>query len=463
MKTGSLCGAVEYGTPASGVNRIPGREDCIGSGAGNGEPFYAFVAVLGGASAIVGTMDGTRRVPDPLVTVLGPAIEAARRALLRRDTAEVPHGMRRVAQYSGPKLPPPLRKKLLDHLEEDERLRQDALEILDEVDGPAAAFLLRHAGWWREVTAAVDEAASARTDELLDRSRRQQAALHAELETTRARLGDARTRLDELEMELRAARGDAAERIEAHRRSDLDRIAELEGRMRSLETREASSAADVARLESEVAGLRRRSGRRESATVADGGDRLAAVGGDALESARILDLNFRTLRRRSVAGDPGELDEPGGIVLAPPDGLRATDPAWFDWLTSIEVPVWLVVDGHNVVFSISQDRSLLNDSMRRLETALLRLRTRAAAPLTISVIYDSNQAGDRRAPQAIGGLDVRFTSQHSIADDDIVELVESTSTPVIVVTSDRELQNRVAERADLVIDSMALARFAGAG
>ena len=68
--------------------------------------------------------------------------------------------------------------------------------------------------------------------------------------------------------------------------------------------------------------------------------------------------------------------------------------------------------------------------------------------------------GDRVAPKAVGGLDIRFASRGVIADDEIVGLVETAQEPVVVVTSDRELQQRTRAGAQIVLDGRALAAYA---
>ena len=89
-----------------------------------------------------------------------------------------------------------------------------------------------------------------------------------------------------------------------------------------------------------------------------------------------------------------------------------------------------------------------------------RVRKRAPAPVRITVVYDSALAGDRVAPKAVGGLDIRFASRGVIADDEIVGLVETAQEPVVVVTSDRELQQRTRAGAQIVLDGRALAAYA---
>jgi hypothetical protein len=408
-------------------------------------------------------MEKSRPVPDPVAIVLAPAIEAARKAVHQRDSADVPHALRRVAQPSGPKLPPPLFKKLLEGLEEDGDLRSDAREHLDAVDGAAAAFLDRPDGWWRTVAAAVDEVADARNEKELAKAVKRLSSAETESATTKRRLDEARQAVDDLQRELKAARTDNADRIEAHRRGDLERISELEGLLAASRAAEERAIGDAMRLTGEVDQLRKRVARsRKSATQGPGNNRMPGLGGDAQGIARGLDLTYRMLSRRISGQDDDAEPEDAVPQLSPPDGLRPTEPGWFDWIVTVDAPVWLIVDGHNVVFSISEDRSRVGDSVRRLEAALRRVRTRAVAPLRISVIYDSDLGGDRSAPQAIGGLDVRFAPQHSIADDEIVSLATGAADPVVVVTSDRELRDRVSAAA-LVIDGVALARFATGG
>ncbi len=409
-------------------------------------------------------MEGRPAADEALGYVLAPAVEAVRTVLRRREPDEVPHRLRRVVRSSSRRLPPPLATTLLDHLEDDAELRLEASELLD---GPpaAVAYLVRKAGWWEVVAGAVEDHAATRQAAEGDAANRALAEAERQIDETRKRLAATRDEVEQTAAELAAAKTEHAQRLAAARARDTARIEELETEIAALGRELDRSTEERETMQRDLESLRRRANRgrphvdRPAGTGSD-------FGGDPLRLARTLDLQLGMLQRRGAAhmrGSAGESDgmsEP--VVLDPPTGLRATDEAWFSWLASVDTPFWLIVDGHNVVFTMSGDRSQMMDSMRRLETALRRLSRVARARARITLVYDSSLAGEREVVMSERGFVVEFAPAGVTADDEIVALAHSADVydeAVVVVTSDRELQDRVGGAA-IVVAASALAGHA---
>lgn len=382
------------------------------------------------------------------------AVEAVRRALRRRSGDAVPHALRRVVAWSGPRLPPPLYRTLLDAIEDDAELRTEAVAFV-EGDEVARAFLERGQGWWRTIAEAAVER-SDRSHDAADRADRDAAErTRRDLDETRSRLtaaqgeiGDLRTRLDE-------TRAETAGRLARARADDMARADDLERRLARSEAERDRLQADLDQALGEIERLRSRPVRQRRRVAVEA---TSPVRDDPLAFARDLDLAHRSLTSRIVAARSAPAP-PGQTTTGEwslPQGLAAGDPRWIEWLGTIEQPFRLVVDGHNVVFNLTSDRERAADAMRRVEGELRRLRTLAAAPIRITVVYDSSQRGERPSPRALGGLDVRFAPAGVTADDEIVALAGDATDPVVVVTSDRELGLRVAATARLVVAGEAL-------
>lgn len=413
-----------------------------------------------------GEMQDRSAIGEALGYVLAPAIDAVRTTLRRRAPDEVPHRLRPVVRSSSKRLPPPLAATLLGHLEDDEELRRDASELLD---GPPAAraYLVRDTGWWEVVATAVEDHMATRGAADRDAVHRALAEARSEIEETRRRLAGVREELERSISELAGVKEAHSNRLGAARARDVARIEELEAEVVALRG-EFDRSEDARReLQRDLELLRRRArGRPQVDRPADDGG--GGFGGDPRRMARRLDLELGMLQRRRAARSrldnqvPPQADP---VRLDPPAGLRATDKAWFSWLAAVETPFWLIVDGHNVVFTLSNDKSQMADAMRRLESGLRRLSRAARTRARITLVYDSGLAGEREAVRSERGFVVEFAPVGVTADDEIVALAHSADVydeAVVVVTSDRELQHRV-DGAAIVVGADALAAHVVAG
>lgn len=285
----------------------------------------------------------------------------------------------------------------------------------------------------RRVDAAMLKAEDRGRD--LDRRRAEVERLRSERDDARAAIGShthaearARERLDTVQAELGELR--------LERDALIERVASLEAGFRGQE----SSNRDLERT------LRARIDSLESALIPDLEPHAAALerlADDLRETVRSLtsgDGTERKRRRRSP-------DIPKGIM---PDSSKAAE-----WALTCAGLV-ILVDGYNVSKQEARgwDGKSLEDQRQLLVSRCAQVRRRDGAELRI--VFDSSEsigAGHQR--HLPDGVVVEF-SGGPIADDAIVETVEGLhlDTPVVVVTSDRELQGRVAALGAAPIPSL---------
>jgi predicted RNA-binding protein with PIN domain len=128
--------------------------------------------------------------------------------------------------------------------------------------------------------------------------------------------------------------------------------------------------------------------------------------------------------------------------LPVPKGRYEDDPETLsEWL---DVPtVLLVIDGYNVTKAEGGfgDLSLEKQRERLIDEAMKLARRKKVKG---HIVFDGAEieGGGHRRPR--GPLSVEYSKAGEIADNHIVALVESLPpVPVVVVTNDRELQDRV--------------------
>jgi predicted RNA-binding protein with PIN domain len=140
-----------------------------------------------------------------------------------------------------------------------------------------------------------------------------------------------------------------------------------------------------------------------------------------------------------------------------PKGRLQDDPgtleAWLD-----EPSVLLLVDGYNVTKSVGgfgeldleRQRDLLMDGVSRLAR-----RKRVDA----TVVFDGSDVPPGTRRRARGRVRVEYSRPDETADDHLVALLEARPPdPVVLVTSDRELQGRAARlRATIATSPQLLA------
>jgi predicted RNA-binding protein with PIN domain len=254
-----------------------------------------------------------------------------------------------------------------------------------------------------------------------DRERRL-TAVERERDELELRASEYRATADELRGELDAARAEAARDNRRYRRQ------------------EQRARADADELRDEVKKLRRALAQAER---------------------QLQDLSARPPRADPSPPKPAAAPRPERAVpgrsrqpLAVPPGRLPEDPETLDeWL----VPdVWLLVDGYNVTkaeggfgnLSLASQRDRLVEEVRRLAT---RKRLRA------TVVFDGSQVppGTRRLER--GPVAVEYSSPDEVADDHLIAMLEAAPTaPAVLVTNDRDLQERAGALGATIATSQQL-------
>ncbi len=393
-----------------------------------------------------------------LPALLAPALKAARAALRRLEPDEIPASLRRVAAYTGGRLPPPLASSLLDELDGNEWLRAKALEELADDEALGRLYLERPAGWARELAvASAALAADGATEEL--------ASARRLVKDAEERLAEARRRLHEVRSSESSAAADGEARElrrklkAAHRRAEAEaerreaEVQEAAGRAMAADEAAAALAAEVHRLRSRLRRTRR--DRARLVAVAQ----TAAAGGALrprrpVEVARDLDDAARLLRAAPSPAGAAEAPAAAG-PLELPAGVRPDDAAAIDWLVAQAEPLLLLVDGYNVTFSLSERGFATPEARSRLNAELGRL-ARLATALRVVVVYDSDQDHDAAVAVGPGGVEVVFAPADLLADEELVSRAEAAQLPAVVVSTDREVREGAEDAGALALWGEAL-------
>jgi predicted RNA-binding protein with PIN domain len=135
--------------------------------------------------------------------------------------------------------------------------------------------------------------------------------------------------------------------------------------------------------------------------------------------------------------------------LVLPDALSDDTTAAARWL--LDGVSVLLVDGYNVSLALHAGHPL-GEQRRWLVERLRPLGRRGRA--TPVVVFDGD--GEGRSQRDPSGVEVRFTASGTIADDEIVFAVAATDEPVLVITDDVELQERVRAEGGNVLGTVHL-------
>lgn len=250
-----------------------------------------------------------------------------------------------------------------------------------------------------------------------DEARRRAAGAEARAEAVEAKLAELQVELDrerdrvnELEAALREAASERDRAVERERRRLDAELAEVRAELRDLRRSEQQ---------------RREARRRADARAADS----AAA------------------ERAPAPAEPEPRAAPGRPTVLPPTIRRGTAE---EVEALLERGRRVIVDGYNVTkqhqdgLSLEQQRAWL---IRLLAAVAARRKVRP------EVVFDGQVASGGGRAAAARGVAVRFTAPGVSADDDIEFAVAGLDPfePVLVVTDDRELQQRVARYgADVV-------------
>jgi hypothetical protein len=243
-----------------------------------------------------------------------------------------------------------------------------------------------------------------------DDARRRAETAERQVETTEQELTATRARMRQLETEV-------AELRKALEVADRDRE-------RAVERERRRRVSELTVLEEEVAALRRKDEERR-ARDRRGADRERRRN-EELSRPRPAETAPRP--PRLVPGRPSRL--PAGIV----PGTREAAELFLHRGRRV------LVDGYNVTLQ-HQANLGLEQQRTWLVTALANLaRARGVVP---TVVFDGERSGGQRGGPSVREVTVRFSAPGVTADDEIVLDVEATDDPVVVVTDDRELLDRV--------------------
>ena len=300
------------------------------------------------------------------------------------EPEDVPASVHRVARSTARRLPPPLARSLAEALDEDEWLRDKALEAWPDADPDAASpklaasalFLLRPDGWEERVegiVAAEEELSQAGTVEAL------------------------RARLERLETDLRSARdkakaeGDRAESAEAEAaraksraRKTVAPVPASESTQRAprtpsggWQTCSENSMRPTSGSTVCVTICSRRGERRVEAPVAAPPSAFARR--HPRETARLLDELTAALRPAATAGE--DEPEPVNVVVSLPAGHRLpTGPTPWTGCSNRPNRLTLLVDGYNLSFLLEATGDFSTaDARERLVARLARIRRMAMA------------------------------------------------------------------------------------
>jgi predicted RNA-binding protein with PIN domain len=337
----------------------------------------------------------------------------------------------------------------------------------DPIDTAVVAYLMRPAGWpailaeataqWSaEHVAATDSALrveiAALRDQIAALSReargsgeRERTAVARAREDSAAEIGELRGRIRSLSAQLQAAQHSVAE---AQRSGEENiRRLETEATARDAELRRARSR--ITELERAVEAARR--GARVARDIDDA--RLWLLVDTLTEAASGIrrELSLPPPTRRPADGVAG----PGPAV---PDRRYTDDPAALDRLLALPHP-HLIVDGYNVTKAGYPDLPLAGQRTR-LIAGLAGLSGQARVEITLA--FDGGERPPA-APATPRGVRVLFSAATETADDLIRRLVsaEPDGRPIVVVTSDQQVQRDVQRAGAWAVPSAVLLRRLG--
>ncbi len=289
---------------------------------------------------------------------------------------------------------------------------------------------------------------------------REIAAAREELDRVRGRLKRTRDERDEARRQLDGARAgrEAAERdLELVRDAEVaarERIAELEDELgRAADERDRAVARERRRQEATIQGLRdelssmrRAEQEREQARQEQ---QRADEAARAARRARDREEREAARTRRAGAADRAAPGRPSEL----PPGVAPGTTAHARALLGPHRRV--LVDGYNVAKTVRSD--LPDEAARRawLEQALLELAART--DVRPEVYWDGD--GGEGATTRMGAIVVSFSSAAMEADDDIEFVVSAAEDdePLVVVTDDRGLRERVRPYNVDLLDTQAFA------
>ncbi|HEX2152748.1 MAG TPA: hypothetical protein VHL52_02100 [Acidimicrobiia bacterium] len=385
------------------------------------------------------------------IELLRPAADRLRRVLQRMDEDDVPAPLRRLADSSARRLPPPLLKRALIELDGSEWLRAEvAADGEMEAGSPEHLFVGRPDEWEEKLALLAGAVAD-----------REETKARSSLE---GRLSDALNRIAELEEAVRSGEEDVAvaerrvrDRLRAQietaerGRAEAERQARDEARQAArLASRVERAQAELAAAEARVETLRQlleKERRSASAAQPEAGGR-GWFPSDPVEMAQELDRIVTAVRRPPASG-PAVIRSDETVRI--PAGMRPDRLEVIQWL--MRHPLRWLIDGYNVAFQVSDEPD--SDIRRRLVAAAGRLAGLAAPGSMVVVAFDSS-VDTSSLPT---NRRVRVVYAHS-ADEWIIE---HAAPQTVVVSSDRRVRDEAEQAGAIGVWSEALAAWIAAG
>lgn len=381
--------------------------------------------------------------------MLSPAVDAARRTLRGLDDEEIPAPLARIAMQSARRLPPPMARRVIEELNDNDWFRERVAEDWDTADpssevatlAASALFVLRPEGWeerlavlraGEEAEAAAKEQSGleqrvAALDEELAVARRKARRAQREAELATA---EAERRVTAARSAARSSRGEEAEEIELLRRE----TATLHAQVESLTTELRDTRDRLASVRRELLRERRAERPPERPPARSLWSDL-----DAIHRARLLDEvvaafgpGAAVVEEPPLPFETEPLRLPAGVA---PDGRGA-----LEWLLWLDRPLTVLVDGYNVTYLLDPDDFSSSRLRHRLNDELARFRRTSPARHRIVVVYDSDQEGGITSETGPGGIEVRFTTAGHAADDEILTLATELGNTAVVVSTDRRVR-----------------------
>jgi hypothetical protein len=380
--------------------------------------------------------------------MLSPAVDAARRTLRRLDDEEIPAPLARIAMQSARRLPPPMARRVIEELNENDWFREQVAGDWDTADpgspittlAASALFVLRPDGW-------EDRLAALRAEEETEVAAREQSSLERRVGELEEELAVARRKARRAQREAELASAEAERRVTAARSAarssrgeEAEEIEMLRRENATLHAQVESVTAELRETRDRLASVRRELLRERRAERPPERPPARSLWSDldALHRARLLDEVVVAFGPGAVVEEPPlpfdtqPLRLPTGVA---PDGKEA-----LEWLLWLDRPLTVLVDGYNVTFLLDPNDFSSSRLRNRLNDELARFRRTSPARHRIVVVYDSDQAGGITSETGPGGIEVRFTTAGHPADDEILTLATELGNTAVVISTDRRVR-----------------------
>ena len=259
--------------------------------------------------------------------------------------------------------------------------------------------------------------------------------------------------------ELRKAR----EELKAMQQQSRAKVGELESNVRDLQGRLDRSERDASAARKEAERATDRAERAERKVKSDTA-KLQQERDEARKEARELRKQLAKQQEKPRKESPPsprskkKAEPTARRKLRVPKGRLEDDPKTLDvWLGRDDVT--LLIDGYNVAKADGGYGDLQLESQReRLVDAVFRLAKRSGTDTLI--VFDAQRVPGRRARKSKRPVTVEWSNPGQIADDYLVDRLEQLPNhPVVLVTNDKELQERARKHHATIATSQQLLRL----